>query len=209
MRKIENNLNYIAKLNILKNAKKIVRKDGWSNNLIKKLINSSTSTSDLAFFFPNGYTDVLNFALDELNKSLQNNVKKINIINFPISKRIKKILSLRLEILNEDKTFYKKTFNHLLLPQNSKIMKKNLYKSVDDIWYLAGDNSTDFSFYTKRLSLAIIYVNALFIFYKKNIENAEANIEKNLKIISKIPKIKNRFSLIKDNLPIFLKSFFT
>ena len=209
MRKIENNLNYRVKLNILKNAKKIVRKDGWSNNLMKKLINSTISTSDLAFFFPNGYTDVLNFSLDELNKSLQNNVKKINIINFPISKRIKKILSLRLAILNEDKTFYKKTFNHLLLPQNSKIMKKNLYKSVDDIWYLAGDNSTDFSFYTKRLSLAIIYINALFIFYKKNIENAEANIEKNLKIISKIPKIKDRFSLIKDNLPIFLKSFFT
>ena len=35
---------------------------------------------------------------------------------------------------------------------------KNLYKTVDNMWYLAGDNSTDFNFYTKRLTLALIYV---------------------------------------------------
>ena len=84
-------------------------------------------------------------------------------------------------------------------------MKKNLYDTVDNIWYFAGDNSTDFSFYTKRFSLAIIYVNALFVFYNKNIQESELNIENNLRKISKIPKIKNRFAFIKDNLPIFLK----
>ena len=45
-------------------------------------------------------------------------------------------------------------------------MKINLYNTIDEMWYLAGDNSTDFSFYTKRFSLAI-YVNALFIFLIK------------------------------------------
>ena len=112
---------------------------------------------------------------------------------------------MRLGLLNEDKIFYKKTFNHLILPQNSKIMKKNLYNSIDNMWYLAGDNSTDFSFYTKRITLAAIYVNALFVFFNKDIKSAELNIEKNLKRISKIPKIKERFSFIKDNIPIFLK----
>ena len=58
----------------------------------------------------------------------------------------------RIEIINEDKIFYKKTFNHLLIPQNSNVMKKSLYNTVDTMWYLAGDNSTDFSFYTKRIT---------------------------------------------------------
>ena len=115
---------------------------------------------------------------------------------------------MRLEIFNKDKIFYKKTFNHLLLPQNSKIMKINLYNTIDEMWYLAGDNSTDFSFYTKRLTLGAIYVNALFIFFNKSYEEAEININKNLERISKIPKIKDRFSLLKDNVPIFLRSFF-
>ena len=205
MKKINNNKDYKKKLIVLKEVKKYVHQNGWTKNILNKLSKNELNSSDLVYYFPNGYKDLINLAITELNQSLENKVKKINIINFPISKRIKKILSIKLELLNEEKVFYRKTFNHLLLPQNSKIMKKNLYNSVDNIWYLAGDNSTDFSFYTKRITLAAIYVNALFVFYNTNIEEAGFNIDKNLKRISKIPKIKDRFSFLKDSLPVFLK----
>ncbi len=209
MKKTDININYNKKLKILEIAKTIVRTDGWSQNIIKKLIkNKNISSTELTLLFPNGYRDLLRFSLKVINNTLERNIKKINIINFSLTKRIKKILLMRLEILNKDKIFYKKTFNHLLLPQNSKIMKINLYNTIDEMWYLAGDNSTDFSFYTKRLTLGAIYVNALFIFFNKSYEEAETNINKNLERISKIPKIKDRFSLLKDNLPIFLRGFF-
>ena len=205
MKKTDNINDYKKKLSILDDVKKYVVKDGWSKNLLKKILNNRVTSSDLAYLIPNGYLDLLELSLNELNKSLENKINKINIINFPISKRMKKILLLRLEILNEEKIFFKKTFNHLILPQNNKIMKRNLYNTVDNMWYLAGDNSTDFSFYTKRLTLAVIYTNALFVFFNKDIEQAKINIEKNLKRISNIPKFKQKFSFIKDSLPIFLK----
>ena len=205
MKKINSSLIYKKKLKILENTKKIVRKSGWSQEIYKKIIDNKTSLSDLVYYFPNGYKDLLNFSLSEINKSFENKVKKININNLPLNKKIKKMLLIRIEIINEDIILFKKTFNHLLLPQNSKIMKKNLYNSVDTMWYLAGDNSTDFSYYTKRIILTLIYANALFVLYNKDINEVELNIDKNLKRISKIPKIKDRFSFIKDNLPIFLK----
>ena len=204
MKKVNNN-SYKQKISILENAKKHIAKDGWSKDILKKLINNEVNSSDLTYLFPNGYMDLLDLSLAELNLSLEKKIKKINIINFSISKRMKKILLLRLEIINDEKIFFKKTFNHLLLPQNNKNMKKNLYNSVDNMWYLAGDNSTDFSFYTKRMTLAAIYINALFILFNKDIDKANLNIDQNLKRLSKIPKLKERFSFIKDNLPIFLK----
>ena len=208
MKKSKSSLNYKKKLSILKDAKDYVRKEGWSKNLLKKLVRNKVTSSEITYLFPNGYLDLLDLALQELNELVEIKVKKTNIINFSISKRIKKILLIRLQILNEDKIFYKKTFNHLILPTNSKFMKKNLYFSIDNMWYLAGDNATDFSFYTKRLILATVYTNALFVLFNKGIEEAILNIDKNLEIISKIPKIKNRFSFLKDNLPIFLKGIF-
>ena len=208
MKKIDNTKDYKKKLSLLESAKKVVVKDGWSKDLIKKLLSSKVTSADLTYHFPNGYIDLVELSLSELNNSLNKKINKINIINFPMSKRMKKILLLRLEILNKEKVFFKKTFNHLMLPQNSKILKKNLYKSVDNMWYLAGDNSTDFSFYTKRLTLAAIYTSALFIFFSKDIEHASINIDKNLKRISNIPKLKERFSFIKESLPFFLKSIF-
>ncbi len=42
----------------------------------------------------------------------------------------------------------------LALPVNAPLGAKLLYRTVDDIWYAAGDRAADFSFYTKRGLLA-------------------------------------------------------
>ena len=205
--KKQNNSNNKIKTIILQKLKKIVSDEGWSEKVLKQLLQNGVEKSDLVTFFQYDYKELLKYSLEELNKSLEKEINKINIINYSLNKRIKKILMLRFNILNNDKEFYKKTFYHLLIPSNNKIMKSSLYKSVDTMWYLAGDNSTDFNFYTKRLILAVIYVNALFVLFNKNFDEVESNIERNLKKISKIPKIKDRISFIKDNIPIFFKSF--
>ena len=208
MKKQQNKINIKKKLIILEKTKTIVKNYGWSEKILNKLIKQGVSKSDLVYFFNNNYKEIINFSLENLNSILEDKINKINIINFPINKRIKLILINRMTIINKDKIFYKKTFYHLLIPQNVKIMKKNLYKSVDSMWYLAGDNSVDFNFYTKRITLAIIYTNALFVLFNKDFQEAEVNIDKNLNRISNIPKLKNRFSFIKDNLPIILKGLF-
>ena len=205
--KKQNNSNNKIKSIILQKLKKIVSDEGWSEKVLKQLLQNGVEKSDLVTFFQYDYKELLKYSLEELNKSLEKEINKINIINYSLNKRIKKILMYRFNILNNDKEFYKKTFYHLLIPSNNKIMKSSLYKSVDTMWYLAGDNSTDFNFYTKRLILAVIYVNALFVLFNKNFDEVESNIERNLKKISKIPKIKDRISFIKDNIPIFFKSF--
>lgn len=203
----KNNSNNKIKSIILQKLKKIVSDEGWSEKVLKQLLQNGVEKSDLVTFFQYDYKELLKYSLEELNNSLEKEINKINIINYSLNKRIKKILMLRFNILNNDKEFYKKTFYHLLIPSNNKIMKSSLYKSVDTMWYLAGDNSTDFNFYTKRLILAVIYVNALFVLFNKNFDEVESNIDRNLKKISIIPKIKDRISFIKDNIPVFFKSF--
>jgi len=205
--KKQNNSNNKIKSIILQKLKKIVSDEGWSEKVLKQLLQNGVEKSDLVTYFQYDYKELLKYSLEELNNSLEKEINKINIINYSLNKRIKKILMLRFNILNNDKEFYKKTFYHLLIPSNNKIMKSSLYKSVDTMWYLAGDNSTDFNFYTKRLILAVIYVNALFVLFNKNFDEVESNIDRNLKKISKIPKIKDRISFIKDNIPVFFKSF--
>ena len=205
MKKKNSNLQYKKKKQILYKTKDFVIKNGWSSKIIEELKNKNVKSEDLILLFPNGYKSLLNFSLEELNLEVENKIKKNNIINFPLSKRIRKIILTRFELMDENKKFYKRTFFYLILPHNSKIMKKNLYKTIDDIWYMAGDNSTDFSYYTKRIILSLIYVSALFVFYNKSIEETKINLDKNLNKISKIPKIKNKLSVLKDNFPIFLR----
>jgi ubiquinone biosynthesis protein COQ9 len=46
------------------------------------------------------------------------------------------------------------------MPQNAPLGMRLLYDTVDQIWWGVGDGSTDFSFYTKRASLAAIQAAA-------------------------------------------------
>src|SRR3546814_6034725 len=43
------------------------------------------------------------------------------------------------------------------LPQNAAAGLASLYRTVDAIWYAAGDRATDYNFYTKRALLAGVY----------------------------------------------------
>ena len=45
-------------------------------------------------------------------------------------------------------------------PTNAPTALENLALMVDDMWYHAGDRSTDFGWYTKRGLLATIYCSA-------------------------------------------------
>ncbi len=208
MNKKENKLDQKNKLKILEEVKKIVRVKGWSSDILSKIKLPSIDHDKIRVLFPNGNKDLLQLVFRQINTSLEIKLKKININHLSLNKRIKKILNLRFKILDSDKKFYTKTFNHMLLPNNSKIMKKSLYKSIDHMWYLAGDTSTDFNFYTKRIILASIYVNALFIFFNKTLDDVEVNIDKNLMRVSKIPKFKNKLNLLGDSLPIFIRGIF-
>ena len=47
----------------------------------------------------------------------------------------------------------------MALPQNVAGSASALAKLVDEIWYLVGDRSMDFSYYTKRGLLSGVYVS--------------------------------------------------
>jgi ubiquinone biosynthesis protein COQ9 len=47
------------------------------------------------------------------------------------------------------------------LPQNAAVGIACLYRTVDAIWYAAGDKATDYNFYTKRALLAGVYSSTL------------------------------------------------
>jgi ubiquinone biosynthesis protein COQ9 len=45
----------------------------------------------------------------------------------------------------------------LALPHNAPVAATTLWRTVDAIWYAAGDTATDFNYYTKRGLLAGVY----------------------------------------------------
>jgi len=194
---------------IINSSKNIVIKNGWNESLFNEISsNKIISSRELNILFPRGYIDMLQLSLKDLNDQLEKRFYKIDIIKLPLHKRVKKVLIEKISLMNISKEFYKKTFYYLLLPINYKLLTSQIYKTVDLIWYIAKDRSTDFNYYSKRIILSAVYSSAVFHFFNNNnLLETERKLDQLLLRVSKIPKIKNNFKFINNNLTTFVKRF--
>jgi len=189
------NLNKIRN-EILSEAKPYVIKYGWSEEMFKRMAKKSKyENCTVLSLFPDGYVSLTQLYLDEINTKMTYKSKKINFIRLKVHERIRELCILRFNIMQKEKKIINKTFFYLLLPYNYKFCLRNLYKTVDQIWYLAGDSSTDFNFYSKRAILASIYSTTLLHFVNNNNFDETINLlNKQLKRVSRIPKVKEKIS---------------
>jgi ubiquinone biosynthesis protein COQ9 len=195
------------RLKILKFAKIIVAEDGLTSQTFKNISKKyDIDIHEIILLFPDGKNDLLQFALEQLNIDLENYCKKLDLIRLPVHKRIRKILLSKIYIMDKEKKFYKKIFLSLLIPKKNFSLPLKLYKSVDQIWFIAGDTSVDFNFYTKRLILAGIYSRVIFFFFNNNNQKLlEDLLDSNLKRVSKIPELKTKLNILKDYFPKAVK----
>ena len=212
MIKTQNKYLLNKRLEVLKLAKIIVAEKDLTSDILKIISKTyKLDENEVNILFPKGNNDLIKFALDNLNEQLEDYCKNIDLIRLPTHKRVKKILLSKIELMNKDKKFYKKIFLKILIPQKQINLPSQLYKSIDRIWYIAGDTSVDFNFYTKRLILASIYTRIILFFFNNDDQNKlEKILDAYFKSVSKIPKIKSKIDIFKNNFPNilnFIKNF--
>ena len=109
-------------------------------------------------------------------------------------------------LMNKYKSFYRNIFINLFIPKKNFSLSSQIYNSVDQIWFIAGDSSVDFNFYTKRLILSGIYSRVMLFFLNNdNQGELESLLDDNLKRVSKIPEIKSKLNIFKEYFPKILK----
>ena len=203
MKKSQNNYLLKKRQVVLRFAKEFISEKGLSENClvnISKKYGLNTDETDL--LFPRGNIDLIKFALEQLNNDLEVYCRQIDLIRLPIHKRIRKVLLSKISLMNKDKSFYRTIFLNSLIPKKNFSLSSQLYNSVDQLWIIAGDSSTDFNFYTKRLILSGIYSRVmLFFFNNNNQEELENILDESLKRVSKIPEIKSKLKIFKEYLP--------
>ena len=207
MKPVQNKYLLKKRLEVLRLAKLFINDHEIKTDILSDITKKyNLKENEINILFPEGNKDIIKFALDQLNQNLENYCKSLELIRLPLHKRIRKILLSKILIMNKEKKFYKKIFFNFLIPNKEFYLPKQLYKSVDQIWFIAGDNSIDFNFYSKRLILAGIYTRILIFFFNNNDQiKLEKILDDSLKRVAKIPEIKSKINIFKNNLPNIFK----
>ncbi len=150
--------------------------------------------------FKNGSIDFIDIFSEIIDIEVKENYNLIEPKPDRVPEKIKKIIMIRLNLCQKYKEAVRSSITLTAIPLNAKRSLNMLYRTCNSIWRIAGDKSTDFSFYTKRISLATVYTSTLLFWLNdKSNNNVETEffLDRRLKDISKISTFKKPFSDVK------------
>jgi ubiquinone biosynthesis protein COQ9 len=145
--------------------------------------------------FPGGPVQVLTFLSERADLRMVEDMEKEGVAAMKMRDRIKNAVRIRLERHAGEREAARRALALLSLPFNAGLALKLLYKTVDAMWYAAGDTSTDFNFYTKRATLAGVYSSTLLYWLNDRSPGSEATwgfLDRRIEDVMKIEKLKSQ-----------------
>ena len=186
-------------LQIIKDFNSTLNIDFQIKKSLEKFVNDKKSLLRLKrYHFPKGLDDVLlNFLrLNEEKLINMSRLKKNIFTNLRVHEKIIFIIMEYLKILNNYKKSFKQLFVYMLINARFILANRILFQIADQTWFISGDKSIDFNYYTKRLILMKVYLLTFLFWLKnedtKNMDKTKVFVEKVIKRVLTFGKIKSR-----------------
>ncbi len=132
--------------------------EGWGPKALALAAQTlGLNREDVARAFPNGARDAVEHWSALADQELLDGLAALDLSTLKLRQRIATAVKMRLAAAGPHREAVRRAMSVLALPTNQPLAWRLLYRTVDTIWYGVGDRSTDFSFYTKRATLAAVY----------------------------------------------------
>lgn len=149
--------------------------DGWTVTALRR--GASEAGIDLAGageIFPRGAADMVAQFSDWADRRMLEALEDMDLSAMRVPDRVKAAVQARLSEVGPYREAVQRSLAVLAMPQNALLGAKLLYRTVDAIWHAAGDNATDWNFYSKRGLLAgVLSATVLYWLNDRSEDNAE------------------------------------
>jgi ubiquinone biosynthesis protein COQ9 len=109
------------------------------------------------WLFPAGPVEAIEAWCDLADREMEAAAQAEDLAALRIPDRIRRVVTLRLERQEPFKEAIRLALGHQSLPWNVPSAMRTVARTADAMWAAAGDTSADFSWYTRRMTLAGVY----------------------------------------------------
>jgi len=136
--------------------------DGWT----AKAVDSAAAQlgidpAQARLAMPKNAAGLIDEYIAGVDRALEEWAGKNDLPAMKIRERIRSLVWQRLQIMGDAREAVRSALSVLAMPQNLPLALKLSWRSADQMWRLAGDTSTDFNHYTKRMTLGALYGSTL------------------------------------------------
>lgn len=127
--------------------------EGWSDTAVKQ---AAENDDDIAAADFKHATDVARYMSDWADRRMSEKIENMSdFSDLKIREKIFTCVKTRLDVLLPHKVAMKASAKYMMgSPFRARLLPKMIWTSADQMWWLAGDRSTDYNYYSKRSLLS-------------------------------------------------------
>jgi ubiquinone biosynthesis protein COQ9 len=136
--------------------------DGWT----AKAVDSAAAQLGIdpvkaRLAMPKSQAAMIDLYIQEVDRALEAWFTPKRLAGMKIREKIRALVWHRLEIMGPASEAVRRALAILAMPQNLPLALRISWRTADLMWRIAGDISTDFNHYTKRMTLGAVYGSTL------------------------------------------------
>ncbi|MSO71040.1 MAG: COQ9 family protein [Alphaproteobacteria bacterium] len=158
------NLREALRVQVLAAALKHVPFDGWTWAALERgALESGRTRADAHRAFPDGAREAIALMCALGDARMTQAIGQSDLSALRFRERVAAAVMARLATQAQARDATRHALAYLVLPGQALLSARLLWHTVDALWRAVGDRSTDFSFYTKRATLAAVYAATLLV----------------------------------------------
>lgn len=168
--------------------------DGWTVKAVDSAARQlGVDTVKARLAMPKGQAEMIDLYMQEVDRALEAYFTPERLASLKIREKIRALVWRRLEIMAPAREAVRRALATLAMPQNVPLALRISWRSGDLMWRIAGDTSTDFNHYTKRLTLLGVYGSTLLVWLDDKSEgwaDTAAFLDRRIDDVMKIERLK-------------------
>ena len=168
--------------------------DGWTQAAVDAAAGSAGVDLDQArLAVPKDQAGKIDLYIRGVDRALADWFTPQRLERLKIREKIRSIVWKRLEIQAPAREAVRRALSILAMPQNVPAALKIGWRTSDLMWRIAGDTSTDYNHYTKRMMLGGVYASTLLVWLDDQTEGwaeTASFLDRRIDDVMKIEKLK-------------------
>lgn len=168
--------------------------DGWTRAAVDSAARQlGIDPAQARLAMPKSATGLIGLYIQEVDRALEAWFTPQRLEGLKIREKIRALVWRRLEIMGPAREAVRRALAILAMPQNVPLALRISWRSADLMWRIAGDTSSDFNHYTKRMILGAVYGSTLLVWLDDQSEGwqeASAFLDRRIDDVMKFEKWK-------------------
>jgi ubiquinone biosynthesis protein COQ9 len=168
--------------------------DGWSEAAVDSAAKSEgVDPAQARLAVPKDQAGKIELYIRGVDRALEEWFTPERLDGLKIREKIRAIVWKRLEIMEPAREAVRRSLSILAMPQNVPAGLKAGWRAADVMWRIAGDTSTDYNHYTKRVMLGGVYGSTLLVWLDDQSEGwagTASFLDRRIDDVMKIEKLK-------------------